>query len=284
MPDQLQRFLFDNTDIRGELVRVEQSYQQVLANHNYPEAVARLLGEFIAAAALLSATLKFEGTVTLQARSEGQIPVIMAEASSDQCLRAIARGAENADSAEFHQLLNNGQLCITIDPAQGKRYQGIVSLEGDNLASCLEQYFKQSEQLSTRLWLCADDQRASGLLLQELPATADGQIEQREQQWEHISLLAQTLSDQELQNLDFETLLQRLYHQEPVRIFDAETLKFRCNCSRERTASALRTLGEAELQSILAEQGELSINCDFCHQHYSFNQEQLMALIKPTVH
>lgn len=289
MTDRLQRFIFEDTDIRGELTRLEQSYRETLASHQYPEVVAQLLGEFLAAAALLSATLKFEGTLTLQARSEGEIPLIMAEANSERHLRAIAREADNASSPEFAKLLADGQLSITISPRKGKRYQGIVPLDGDNLAQCLESYFRQSEQLSTRIWLCSNGQQAAGLLLQELPASADRQskalsAERREEQWQHVTKLADTLKPQELYDLHFDELLHRLYHQETVRLFEPTGLHFKCSCSQQRTLNALRTLGRKELETILAEQGAIEINCEFCHQHYSFNAEDIEQLFQPTVH
>jgi molecular chaperone Hsp33 len=282
--DQLQRFVFDNTDIRGEIVRIEQSYQQCLQNHQYTEVVANLLGEFMAAASLLSATLKFEGTLTLQARSDGQIPLIMAEATSDHKLRAIAKQAEQATSTDFHTLLTNGRLCIIIDPDNGQRYQGIVSLDGNSLAECLEAYFRQSEQLSTRIWLSSNQQQATGFMLQELPASESIKPELRLQQWEHLTHLANTLTEEELITLDFQQLLHRLYHEEQVRIFPAAKLEFKCSCSQTRTLNALRSLGQQELLEIIAEQGVIEMNCEFCHQYYHFEKADILTLFTPTVH
>lgn len=289
MNDLLQRFIFDNTDIRGELVQLKQCYEDAVKAHDYPEPVAMLLGEFLAAAAMLSATLKFEGTLTLQARSRGQIPLIMAEATSDHKLRAIARESDQANSTDFATLLADGQLSITIDPLQGQRYQGIVPLDGNNLAQCLEHYFEQSEQLSTRVWLASDGKQSAGMLLQELPESeqardASDNPEQRSINWQHLTSLAETLSDEELLSLPFEQLLYRLYHQEQVRLFDADPLIFHCSCSKTRTLNALRTLGEKELNSIIEEQGKIDINCEFCHQHYLFDQEDVNALFQPTLH
>jgi molecular chaperone Hsp33 len=284
MTDLLQRFLLDDTDIRGELTRLEQSYQQALSGHLYPEVVSRLLGEFLAAVALLSATLKFEGRLTLQARSRGEIPLIMAEASSDHSLRAIARAADAASSTQFQTLLADGQLCITIDPKQGKRYQGIVPLEGANLAECLEAYFQHSEQLSTRIWLSSDGQRAAGMLLQELPASSCSDPDLRSQHWQHATRLAETLTAAELLALPFETLLYRLYHQETVRLFTPTRLQFSCHCSRARTLSALRALGQSELEQILEEQGYIDMNCEFCHQHYHFDSADIRQLFQQTLH
>lgn len=284
MNDLLQRFIFDETDIRGELVRLDQSYQDTLAAHQYPEVVAHLLGEFLSAAVLLSATLKFEGTLILQARSQGQIPIIMAEATSDHKIRAIAREADSATSSDFQTLLANGQLSITIDPRQGKRYQGIVSLDGNNLSQCIENYFKQSEQLSTRIWLASDGKTASGMLLQELPASDEVDAEQRATSWEHATKLAETLTAKEIQSLPFEQILFRLFHQEQVRLFDPDTLSFECSCSETRTLDALRTLGQQELESIIEELGSIDINCEFCHQHYQFDGNDVGSLFEHNLH
>ncbi len=282
--DQLQRFLFEQTDVRGELVHLDQSYQDTLIAHNYPEVVANLLGEFLAAAALFSATLKFEGNISLQARSQGEIPLIMAEASSNHTLRAIAKEADKASSDDFHKLLTDGQLILTVEPKQGKRYQGIVSLNGDNLAQCLEAYFQQSEQLSTRFWLNADGKNAVGMMLQELPATGNADPSQRVANWEHLTHLASTLTSEELIELSFNDLLYRLYNQEQVRVFEPTAMSFQCHCSRTRTLKALTTLGEQELLDIIAEQGLIETNCEFCHQHYSFGKNDITQLFSPTVH
>lgn len=284
MNDLLQRFIFEDADIRGEITRLEHSYQDILSNHQYPEVVAHLLGEFLAAATLLSATLKFEGTLTLQARSQGEIPLIMAEASSNHTVRAIARDAELASSDHFQTLLADGQLSITIDPKQGRRYQGIVSLDGHNLAACLEAYFQQSEQLSTRIWLTSNGQTTAGMLLQELPSSHSRDIETREQQWQHMLHLADTLTPEELLSLSPEELLYRLYHQEQVRVFPAVDIAFACSCSEERTLSALVAMGEQELRQIIAEQAKVEVNCEFCHQHYSFDQKRIDELFKPQLH
>ncbi len=286
--DELLRFIFDGTDVRGEWVQLERSYQDALINHHYPPAVRALVGEFLAAVSLLGATLKFEGTIALQARSaDGEIPLIMAEASSDNSMRAIVHGAERATGAEFTRLLGrNATLAITIDPVQGQRYQGIVPLEGENLARCLEDYFHRSEQLPTRVWLVADAQRAAGLFLQELPSRLD--FEQRSQQWQHLSMLAETVSTQELLQLSGDQLLYRLFHQEQLRLLRRDALRFRCSCSRERTENTLRSLDRDELDDILREQGSIQVNCEFCNQLYRFDAGDIANLFKalstPTRH
>lgn len=283
MTDSMQRFLFDDTDVRGELVKLENSYQDTVSRQHYPACVAKLLGEFLAAATLLSATLKFDGTLTLQARSEGEVPLIMAEATSNHKVRGIAKEAEAASSNDFHTLLKNGQLSITIDPTKGHRYQGIVPLDGNSLAQCLEHYFQQSEQLSTRIWLAADAKQSAGFLLQELPAS-DISPEQREQQWQHLTHLADTIKREELLELPFEQLLHRLYHQEQVRLFEPTAVAFQCSCSEQRTGKAIQALGQTEANAIIEEQGEILINCEFCHHHYHFDQAAVDKLFNPALH
>lgn len=279
--DQLLRFIFDGTDIRGEWVQLERSYQDALINHHYPPAVRRLVGEFLAAASLLGATLKLDGTITLQARSEdGEIPLIMAEASSDNSVRAIVHGAERAAGTDFKRLLGKkATLAITIEPAQGRRYQGVVPLEGESLARCLEDYFHRSEQLPTRIWLVTDNHRVAGLFLQELPSRLD--FEQRSQQWQHLSMLAETVSNHEMLQLSGEQVLYRLFHQEQLRVLRRDAISFRCSCSRERTESMLRSLGRDELETILREQGSIDVNCEFCNQLYSFGADAIANLFVP---
>jgi molecular chaperone Hsp33 len=279
MSDSILRFIFDATDIRGEWVQLDQSYREALTHHHYPPAVRRLTGEFLAAVSLLGATLKFDGSIILQARSDGEIPLIMAEANSRQELRAIVHGAEQAVSEDFLGLLGAGTLSITIDPTGGQRYQGIVPLDGDSLAACLESYFRQSEQLPTRIWLAADGARAGGLFLQELPST--GAVEERAAQWQHLNALAATVTAEELMQLPGEVLLHRLFHQEQMRVLRREAVQFRCSCSRSRTENMLISLGRDELEQILAEEGEIAVNCEFCNQLYRFEPAEIAALFEP---
>lgn len=278
MSDELIRFIFDTTDIRGEWVQLERSYADTLANHHYSPGVRHLIGEFLAAAALLGATLKFEGMLVLQARSQGEVPLVMAEATSNHEVRAIVRGAGNALSRDFSTLLADGQLAITIDPVNGQRYQGIVGMERDSLAGCLEDYFLQSEQLPTRIWLAVDETRAAGLFLQELPGRGDEAL--RREQWDHLLALASTISAEELLTLPGDTVLHRLFHQEQLRLLRRDPLVFRCSCSQARTEAMLASLGQAEIESILAEHGEVAVNCEFCLQNYRFTPEQARALFR----
>jgi molecular chaperone Hsp33 len=277
--DSTWRFLFEEADIRGQTVHLDRCFRDIIEIHQYAPGVSQLLGEFLAAAALLSSTLKFAGKLILQARSEGQIPLLMAECDQDYRLRAIARGAEEATAERFDQLLGGGQLVITIDPEQGQRYQGIAPLAGDSLAASLDAYFQQSEQLRTRFWLAAKEDGAAGMLLQQLPAQVTMDHGTREQQWEHACTLAQTVSGPELLELPSQQLLHRLFHQESLRVFDASPVEFSCNCSRERTFNALSTLGQSQVEELLEELGSITMDCEFCNQQYRFEREHLARIL-----
>ena len=279
--DHTQRFLFDDTDVRGELVGLGESYRHVLAKHPYPQPVAQLLGELLAAASLLINTLKFDGLLVLQVRSSGPVPLLMVECSSGGELRGIARyhAEQVASDAGLPELMPDGVLAMTVDPKNGQRYQGIVDLSGVTLADCLTNYFATSEQLPTRFWLCADGQRARGLLLQQLPADRLKEAEARQASWEHVVTLASTLSIEELLSLDNEILLHRLYHQEPLRLFEPRQLCFRCSCSRERSARALISLGQADAELLLSEHaGQVVIDCQFCNEQYAFDAADVAQL------
>ncbi|MEM9254880.1 MAG: Hsp33 family molecular chaperone HslO [Pseudomonadota bacterium] len=273
--DASRRFLFDDADIRGESTHLGKSYREILAIHQYAPGVSRLLGEFLAASVLLSSTLKFEGRLILQVRSEGQVPLLMAECDHRLQIRGIARGAEQATALDNEQLLTNGQLVITIDPDEGQRYQGIVMMQGGSLANSLDAYFEQSEQLKTQIWLAADGQRAGGLLLQQLPEQVINDEALRLQQWEHACSLATTVVDDELLSLSSNDLLHRLYHRDPVRLFAPRRVRFHCSCSRERTRDALLTLGQEELEGLLTELDPITMDCEFCNEQFHFSRDDL---------
>lgn len=281
MTDQTQRFLFDDTDVRGEWVGLERSYAEVLAKHDYPEPVAQLLGELLAAAALLVGTLKFDGLMVLQARSSGPVPLLMVECSSEREVRGIARyhADQLTPGATFGELMPEGMLAMTVDPTNGQRYQGIVALDGVTLADSLSNYFASSEQLPTRFWLNADGRRACGLLLQQLPADRIRDSEEREASWQHLRTLADTLSAEELLGLDTQTVLHRLYHDESVRLFEPRPITFRCSCSRERSAKAVISLGQTDAEQLLREQGDaITIDCQFCNHSYRFDTADIAQL------
>lgn len=276
--DFTQRFIFDNHDARGELASLEQSYAHVLAKHDYPQPVSILLGELMAAAALLVGSLKFDGLLTLQVRGEGPLSLLMVECSSEREIRGLARYETEhiSDNSRLQELLPNGVLAMTVDPNKGQRYQGLVALDGASLAECLNSYFASSEQLESRFVLHADGRRARGFLLQQLPVEQVAAGEARQASWQHLSTLAHTLSAEELLGLGNETILHRLYHEEQLRLFDTQAVQFNCSCSRERSQNALLSLGEEDVLALLQEQnGQISMDCQFCNQRYLFAAEDI---------
>ena len=270
--DSLQRFSFDNTNIRGELAHVNASYREVLKRHQYPTRIAKAVGELMAATALLSANLKFTGRLTLQIRLPGNISLLQAETSDKGQLRAIARYEEGTEESELS--FDDGQMIITVEPEVGQRYQGITLIKGGNVAGALEDYFEQSEQLGSRFWLACDGQNAAGFMLQQMPSEQSDDPDA----WDRLTHLASTIKEEELINLNNDVLLHRLYHEEQVRTYPTSELSFFCTCSKDRIGNALHQLGKDELIQIIEEQGKISINCDFCKQAYSFDKEQVNEL------
>lgn len=270
--DQFQRFIFEDSQVRGAWVQLGESFQEIGSQAPYPDSVRGLLGEALVASVLMSSTLKFEGTLSLQAQGEGPLRTLMAECSHDRYIRGLARFDEHAVSEEsLHDMLGEGRMAITITPNKGNRYQGVVPREENSLAGCLEEYFERSEQIATSLILFADEHSAAGLLLQRMPGTT----EQDDDLWARVNHLARTVEASELLELDSETILHRLFHEETVRLFDPETVAFRCSCSRERTLGALEAIGKDECYSILDEQGQIDMDCQFCHAHYRFDRNDI---------
>ncbi|QJD59243.1 Hsp33 family molecular chaperone HslO [Pseudomonas sp. gcc21] len=281
LQDVSQRFIFEQADVRGELVSLDQSYREILAKHSYPESVKSLLGELLAAAVLLSSTLKFEGLLVLQARSSGPLSTLMVECSSNQEVRGIARYADSLEGEQLAELMPEGILAITIDPDNGQRYQGVVSLQGTTLAEALNGYFESSEQLATRFRLLADGRIARGFMLQALPVDRQTDPDERRETWTHLNVLADTLKPEELMALDNQTLLHRLYHQEEVRLFDALPVVFKCSCSAERSGKALVSLGREDALALLEERGgEVTVDCQFCNTRYRYDRQALDALFE----
>ena len=292
--DQLQRFIFERSDIRGEILTLEKSYQDVLANGSYPEAIQQLIGQFLAAAGLLSATLKFEGVITLQAQGTGPLSLIMSDCTRHHNLRAIAKfdpKLSYENNTPLTELIGKGTLTLTIDPSQGERYQGVVPLESASLAECLEDYFARSEQLMTRIWLSAeiqsDSPKAAGLLLQALPHQLESTPEENQRLWEHTTQLADTITAEEQLSLNHEEQLFRLFHQDELRLFEPSPVQFFCSCSEERFSKTLVSMGQKEVLDILKENGLILIKCEFCHQQYRFDQKKISKLFgenPPTLH
>lgn len=277
--DGLRRFLFEGSNVRGVRVHLTDSWQTLLARHPYSEAVQELLGQSLAAVTLLGATIKFDGSLIMQMSGDGPVPMLVVQVTGSRTVRGMASVRDELASTDARQPLDEvvgkGHLAITIDPGSGRdRYQGIVALDQSQLADVLDSYFTNSEQLPTRVWLAADGIRAAGMLLQALPAE-----EFDEAEWQHVTTLADTLTPDELLGLGTEALLRRLYHAEPVRLFEPEAVRFFCRCSRDRVSGVLRALDLAELkETAIEEGGQLSVNCDFCNAPYTFDVVDLEEL------
>ena len=272
--DCLHRFIFEHTDVRGELVHLDTSWQAVLERQDYPAPVQKLLGEAMAAAALLSATIKIDGCLNLQIQGDGPVTLVLVEVTAQRTLRGLAHWSGEVPATDLQAQVGQARLLLTIDPGEGgERYQGVVAIEQNSLQLVVEHYFDQSEQLATRLWLTASDQRACGMLLQQLPGQNDD-----DEDWSRDVFLGETVSDEELLELSVADLLHRLYHEEDVRLFEAEPFGFRCSCSAERIDTMLRGLGYDEVRDILEQQGNVSVNCEFCSQAYTYDAVDIERL------
>ena len=309
-------FVFEGGDVRGAVVDLDHTWREVLKRHAYPLHVRSLLGQAMAAGALLSSTLKFDGTLVLQTRAandKAPVRLMVVECNADLAMRATARlgdafaqagGAEGLDTQSLADLVGDGKLVITLDPREDDKsaYQGVVPLAGADLGAALENYMLRSEQLETRIFLAADERRAAGLLIQKMPAegghaagaaaqgglempqgnpsqakTAEGKTTEGrdgatiESRWPDAEALASTITSQELLMLEPREILHRLFHEFDLRLFAERATTFQCSCSRERVAGMLRALGREEVESVVAEQGAVTVNCEFCNQAYAFD-------------
>ena len=305
--NELLVFMCDGAPVRGEIVSISSAWQAALERRNDPPAVRRILGDFVGAATLLSASLKFEGTLIIQAQSKGPVQLLVVECKSDLSMRATVKLsvdpseiALDATLAELLDVSNSGRLVITLDPADREPgqapYQGIVALQDhqgavikpvSSAAQAIALYMQNSEQLDTRIWLASSDTHVGGLLLQRLPnsgghAHLDPEI--AAEGWSRIQTLGETITDEELLTLTPETILRRLFLEESaengVRSFPARPIRFACRCSRAKVADILRMLGEEEVQSILAEQGSVETVCDFCAKPYRFDAVDCLQVFK----
>ncbi|HIO97187.1 MAG TPA: Hsp33 family molecular chaperone HslO [Leucothrix sp.] len=286
--DKIQRFLLENLHVRGEWVSLQSSWDTIQNTIDYPVPVRNVLGEALAAISLLAESLKFDGSITLQIRGTQPVTMLVVQAYANGGIRGIARWneddkAEIADDASFNELFGAGTMVISVEnnpkkgAQQGERYQSLVSLKGASLAECFKEYFAQSEQLKTQLWLSADENRATGLMLQSLPEDDLDKVTQ-ENNWVHATMLAQTIKDEELLSLGAEDLLHRLYHDEDLRIFEPKPLHFECTCSQQKIENTVQSLGEKEVNEILVEQGSINIDCEFCNKHYELDKVDVKRL------
>jgi molecular chaperone Hsp33 len=305
--NELLVFVCDGAPVRGEIVSISTAWQAVLARRNDPPVIRQILGDFVAAATLLSASLKFDGTLIIQAQSKGPISLLVVECSSNLTMRATVKLSvepseidQNATLAVLLDAANTGRLVITLDPSERQPgqppYQGIVALQQDhngiampvqNAAEAIMLYMRHSEQLETRIWLASNEQVVGGLLLQRLP-NSGGHVHLDPQTaaegWSRIQALGETITTDELLELSPETTLRRLFLNESseagVRAFPTRPVQFACRCSRLKVADVLRMLGEEEVNSILAEQGAVETGCEFCGKSYRFDAVDCIQVFK----
>ncbi|HDY8047467.1 TPA: Hsp33 family molecular chaperone HslO [Vibrio vulnificus] len=274
----LNRYLFEDLSVRGELVQLDEAYQRIISSKDYPAALQKLLGELLVSTTLLTATLKFEGSITIQLQGDGPVSLAVINGDNEQKIRGVARWEGHiADDATLHDMMGKGYMVITIEPKKGERYQGIVGLEGDNLEQVLEGYFERSEQLKTRIWIRTGEHEgkahAAGMMIQVMP---DGTGSEND--FEHLEQLTNTVKNEELFTLPANELLYRLYNQEQVRLFEPQNVEFRCGCSRERSGAAIVTVDKNEIYDILASDGSVSLHCDYCGTTYSFDESDVNKL------
>jgi molecular chaperone Hsp33 len=283
--DRMHRFVFEHYPIRGHLVHLDAAWRALIEHRDYPADIRDLLGEAVAASLLLAATIKFDGVLSLQLQGDGFVHLLLAQCTSGLGVRGLARyreEAERAAPAGPADLIGAGNLTVTLETDEGaQRYQGIVPISGGRLAESLQGYFENSEQLPTRLWLYADAQGASGMLLQRLPGEgggappADADVDDA---WRRVQLIGDTLTPEELSTLTDREILRRLFNEDDLRLFDPSPVYFRCRCSRERVAGMLQGLGEAETRAIIEERGQVEVRCDFCNRAYVFDAVDVARL------
>lgn len=280
--DVLHRFLLERAGVRGALVRLGPAWREVAGRADYPVELQSLLGEALAASALLTANIKLDGELSVQLKSVGALRLLFAECTDQGRLRGLARWDAPLPEPLSLASLPQAVMAITIGNVErGQRYQGLVELRAADLAGVLENYFVQSEQLPARFLLAADSQHAVGLMLQKLPDEGGRGAAQDEDAWTRVMHLTATLGAAELLATAPEQLLYRLYHEESVRLFEPRPLTFGCSCSRERVAAMLRSLGREEVEATLAEQdGRIEVNCEFCAQRYEFDRIDAEHLLR----
>ncbi len=286
MSDRLQRFVFERARVRGELVRLDESWREVRRRREYPEPIRSVLGELVAASVLLAATVKFEGgALVLQIQGGQPVDLLVVECQADLTLRAMARWSSEGPATgldalgpglALHDLAAGGRCVITIDPGPGLvAYQGVVPLEGRTAAQILQRYMARSEQIGTLFSLAADDSRAAGLLLQQLPDAGGKPVAEADPDlWNRVGHLLRTLTQEELLTLPEREILRRLFHDEDLRLFESVPVRFGCRCSHARVAGVLRMVGRDEVQQALAERGAMHVTCEFCGKRYAFSRAE----------
>lgn len=280
---ELRRFMLERHPLRGFWIRLDGAWRELRSFHRYPAPVEALLGEAVTAAVLLAATLKFQGTLTLQLSGDGLVQLLVAQCTHQFQIRAVARMAEDVpQSADFRQLVGSGRMSVSIEAEErAARYQGIVSLTGESLSACLEDYFATSEQLPTAIALTADAERTAGVLLQKMPSSSsqgEALAAVSQQVWEDLQRRVGQLDEALLRLGSAADVVQNICDEHDARVFAGTPVEFACRCNQPRVALLLRSLGIEEMRSILAEQGAVSVTCEFCGRPYRFDAVDIERL------
>jgi molecular chaperone Hsp33 len=286
--DSRYRFLLEKANVRGVLVHLDETWQEARSRADYPGNVRQVLGHAMAAIPLMASTIKFDGKLTLQARGSGPVSLLVVQANAQGGQRGLAQWREEPPAGPLSEVFGETSLSIQIESGRGEMYQGVVDVVGDRLQDALANYFEHSEQLPTRFWLFCDDQHAAGLLLQQLPQESRTESGD-EDDWQRVVLMADTLTGGELYVHDPQTLLSKVFSEDEVRLYDAEPVRFECNCSRERTAGLIEGLGREEAMDIVAQEGKIEIICEFCNSKNVFDSIDVETIFRggdqsPTIH
>ncbi|MBV9576370.1 MAG: Hsp33 family molecular chaperone HslO [Gammaproteobacteria bacterium] len=280
--DCLHRFIFENLPIRGEVIELHETVQTILNQHPYPPAIRQLLGEALCVAGLLSAIIKFNGRLTVQFRGQGKLKLLIAQCDNDFHLRGLVKYSDDLSHDDLMKSFDQGVLVILLDSdANNSHYQGIVSWRGNSLVESIEGYFKDSEQLATKIWLAVNETQAAGLLLQIIPdKTKDSTIENEilMPHWEQMIKQTAHLTSHDLLTMDHQDLLRKLYPEEEIRVFPSVPISFQCTCSRKRGADAILLLGREEAEAELNEKQVIVVTCDFCKSEYIFDRVDIQKL------
>lgn len=285
--DSLQRFIFEQMPVRGEYIQLVDSYQTIVDQHAYPPPIRKLLGEALCVAGLLSAIIKFDGRLTVQFRGTSALKLLLAQSDNEFHLRGLVKWEGELSYEELMQSMNDGVLIITLDMGENKnRYQGIVSWRGNSLRESIEGYFRDSEQLATRLWLAIDDKQAAGFLMQIIPGASKDEASSSEEDikthWDYVNNQAKGLSENLLLNTEFSTLIQTIFPHDDVRVFKPVPVSFKCTCSRKNGADAIRILGQKEAEEELKDHNTIVVTCDFCNKEYIFDRDDVKHIFENT--
>ncbi len=293
--DCIQPFRLDSAGFHGRLLRLGPTVDTIVKRHDYPDPVAGLISETLALAGVLSAALKFDGVFTLQLSGDGPVRFLVGDVTSAGDMRAYAsfRGAlppvSEIATAPVPRLIGAGHIALTVDQsASTDRYQGIVDIEGGTLSDCIHHYFRQSDQFSAALKLCAgrDEEgrwRAAALMLQRSPETEDPNLrDETEEAWRHALVMLGSCTDKELLHRQYTPfgLLYRLFHEDGVRVFDARPVQFGCRCSIDKVKGVLASLSDAEITDLMVD-GEITVTCEFCREAHAFDSGQIARMRTP---